>query len=124
MTNKSLKTLLQNLLDTCTYFRKLSSQYEEQVKANKLNAASATRANRELISRKINLLKKEIHCKMDQPAYRVSILINGEPNEGFFTNISKEDIAFVYEITSQMYNVKIQILEIQEILPYVSKSQL
>ena len=85
----------------------------------KKNLASASKANYALSTSKIEHINKEIREKLNQPAYRIKLSVNGKSCKGFLTNINKEEIPYLYDITAKLNGFKIEILEIEEISPYL-----
>lgn len=119
MNSKSIKSLIESLLKTDQQKEEYFMAWKRDAYAGRKNSASANRANVAILSRKINFLKKQIHDSLNIPSYRVKLLVNGNPSEGFLNGISKEEIPYLYKIWGSLNNLQIKILEIEEITPFM-----
>lgn len=121
MSSRTVKELMDNLYKAYKESDKYLELWKTYAYQGKKNLASANRANCALASSKINKIKKEIRGKLNQPAYKIKLLVKGKPCTGFLTNINKDEIPYLYEITAKLNKVEIKILEIEEIHPYLFK---
>lgn len=122
MNSKTVKELVESLLKAQQEYIQYSELEKLYTSQGKKNLASTNRANCALLASKIDHIKKEINRKLNQPAYKIKLLIQGEPKTGFLTNINKDEIPDIYKmVEATQYCKNIQILEIEEIHPYLFK---
>lgn len=120
MSSKTVKELIVALFKAKQEADMYKSLYKLYTEKGKRNLASTHRANYELTTSKINSLIKNIREKLNQPAYKIKLLVQGEPKTGFLTNINKDEIPDIYKMVEiTQYCKGIQILEIEEIHPYL-----